>query len=302
MELYPPDDPFFIQTTLFGLPIVVRWYGVIIIGGALIAAWMCARRAERRGFNSDHIWNHLVLALIVSIACARAYYVAFEWHRFAGRPILEIINPATGGIAIHGAIIGAVLSTAFYTWRNGLPFWAWADICAPGLLLGQGIGRWGNFMNQEAYGRPTDLGFGVRIDPEHRLAPYDDMQRFPPGTLFHATFLYESAWNIVGVGALLWLDRRFGAGAPPERRWLRPGDLLFCYAVYYSAGRLFIEGLRTDSLCGNGLGGECFGTVRVAQVASLLLIAVGVVGLLVNHRRQLPSDRSGHGESQAMQA
>lgn len=290
MELYPPDDPFFINTTIFGIPLVVHWYGVIIISGALLAAWVCARRAQRRGFDPDHIWNHLILALIVSIACARAYYVAFEWNRFAGRPILDIINPATGGIAIHGAIIGAVLSTLFYTWRNKLPFWTWTDICTPGLLLGQGIGRWGNFMNQEAYGRPTSLGFGVRIDPDHRLPPYQDMQQYPPNTLFHATFLYESTWDIVGVGILLWLDRRFGAGAAAGRRWLRPGDLLFCYAVYYSIGRLFIEGLRTDSLCGNGVGGECIGTVRVAQVASMLLIAGGIIGLIINHRRRLPPD------------
>jgi len=279
MELYPPDDPFLINTTLFGWPLVVRWYGVIIISGALLAAWICARRAERRGYNADHIWNHLVLALIVSIACARAYYVTFEWHRFAGRPLLEIINPATGGIAIHGAIIGAVLSTLFYTWRNALPFWTWADICAPGLLLGQGIGRWGNFMNQEAYGRPTTLPFGVRIDQDHRLPPYTDMQQYPPGTLFHATFLYESLWDIVGFGLLLWLDRRFGAGAPVGRRWLRPGDLLFCYAVYYSVGRLWIEGLRTDSLCTNGVGGECGGALRAAQVRHQRRIADRLVAM-----------------------
>lgn len=300
--LYPPDDPFFINTTIFGIPLVVRWYGVIIMSGALLAAWLCARRARRRGYNPDHVWNTLMLGLILAIICARIYYVSFEWERFAGRPWLEIINPATGGIAIHGAIIGAVLAASIYAWRNRLPILDWFDTCIPGLLLGQGIGRWGNFMNQEAYGRPVPswLPFGVHIDPDRRLPPYNNMQTYPPDTLFHATFLYESVWDIAGVGLLLWLDQRFGTRAPAQRRWLRAGDLILLYGIYYSIGRFFIEGLRTDSLCGNGIGGDCAGTFRAAQIASLMLIAIGVVGLVINHRRALPpDDRSAPEESVA---
>ena len=106
--LHPPGDPYFINTAIFGIPLVVRWYGVIIVGGAMLAGRIAAGRAERRGYDPEHIWNMLLITLACGIATARAYYVIFEWERFAGRPWLEIINPANGGIAIHGALIGSV--------------------------------------------------------------------------------------------------------------------------------------------------------------------------------------------------
>jgi phosphatidylglycerol---prolipoprotein diacylglyceryl transferase len=284
MILYPPDDPFLFSFNLFGLPIAVRWYGAIIMAGALLAATIAARRAAARGYDPDHIWNQLIFGLILGIAGARLYYVAFEWERFAADP-LSILNLTTGGLAIHGGIIGSILAVFLYTWYNKIPLWTWFDICVPPYLLGQAIGRWGNFFNQEAYGRPTELPVGVRIDPEYRLPPYTNMQEYPIDTLFHATFLYESLWNLAGAGALFWADRRYGHGAEPGKRWLRPGDLLFLYAIIYSAGRFWIEGLRTDSLCIDGIGGSCEGSLRVAQVISLVFIALGVVALVVNHRR-----------------
>jgi phosphatidylglycerol:prolipoprotein diacylglycerol transferase len=284
MILYPPDDPFLFSINLFGLPIAVRWYGVIIMSGALIAAYLAARRAAARGYDPDHIWNQLMLGLLLGIGGARIYYVAFEWERFAADP-LSVLNLTTGGLAIHGGIIGSVLAVILYSRWNKIPFWDWIDICVPAYLLGQAIGRWGNFFNQEAYGRPTSLPVGVRIDPEYRLPPYTNMQQYPADTLFHATFLYESLWNLAGVGALLWADRRLGFGAPAGRRWLRPGDLLFLYAIIYSAGRFWIEGLRTDSLCLDGVGGSCEGSIRVAQLISLAFVALGALALFINHRR-----------------
>ncbi|HWQ14407.1 MAG TPA: prolipoprotein diacylglyceryl transferase, partial [Roseiflexaceae bacterium] len=163
--------------------------------------------------------------------------------------------------------------------RNRLNLPRWLDMCMPPFMLAQAVGRWGNFFNQEAYGRPTDLGFGVKIDQAHRLPPYDDMRAYPPDTLFHATFLYESLWNLAGFGLLIWIERRL-------RSWLRPADIALMYAIWYGAGRLWIEGLRTDSLCTSGIGGECEGALRAAQLASLLLIALGVAGLAWNHRRR----------------
>jgi phosphatidylglycerol:prolipoprotein diacylglycerol transferase len=272
IELYPPDDPFLINVVLFGLPIQVRWYGVLIVTGAMLAGVLAARRAERRGYDSEHVWNLLLLGMILGVLCARIYYIIFEWQRFAGRSLLEIINPASGGLAIHGALIGAITAALIYTRRHKLPFFTWLDICMPGFLLAQGIGRWGNFFNQEAYGSPTNLGFGVRIDAEHRLPPYNDMTTYPPNTLFHATFLYESVWNLVGVGVLLGLERRL-------RGWLRPADIALLYAIWYGIGRFWIEGLRTDSLYAGGL--------RAAQVASLLLIIGGIVGMIINHKRPM---------------
>lgn len=288
MGLIPPDDPFLIQVTLFGLALNVRWYGAIIMSGALLAAWLAARRAAARGIDPEHVWNQLFLGLIFGIVGARLYYVAFEWQRFASDP-LAIINLTTGGLAIHGAIIGALLSALIYTRVKQLPLWEWLDICVPGFLLAQAIGRWGNFFNQEAYGSPTSLGFGVLIAPEHRIPPYNNLTLYPPDTLFHATFLYESLWNLVGVALLLWLDRRYGTHAPTVRRRLNGGDLVFLYAIYYSAGRFWIEGLRTDSLYA--------GPIRVAQLVSLALIGLGLLALVVNHlwRRRAPQ---GHAAEQ----
>lgn len=292
MVLYPPDDPFLISFTLFGIPIVVRWYGAIIMSGALIAAMLASRRAVARGYHPDHVWNQLMLGLILGIAGARIYYVIFEWERFAPDP-WSALNLTTGGIAIHGAIIGALLSTVIYTRYAKLPYWDWLDVCVPGFLLAQSIGRWGNFFNQEAYGRPTDLPFGLRIDPQYRLPPYNDLSTYPITTLFHPTFLYESVWNLVGVGVLLWLDRRFGRLAPPAQRRLNPGDLLFLYGIIYSSGRFWIEGLRTDSLCANGIGGECEGSIRVAQLVSVTTIVLCAFLLYLNHRRPFAGSSTG---------
>lgn len=283
--IYPPDDPFVINTQLFGFPLVVRWYGVLIVAGSLLAGYIAARRASERGFDPEHIWNLLMLGMILGVAGARAYYVVFEWDRFANRPLLEIINPAGGGggLAIHGAIIGAIAAALIYTRLNKLPTLQIIDIALPTMLVAQAIGRWGNFMNQEAYGRPTNLPFGVVIDQDRRLDPYRDMKQYPEGTLFHATFLYESIYNLSGFGVIMWLERRL-------RGWLRTGDVALMYAVWYGFGRFWIEGLRTDSLCTNGVGGACEGALRAAQVASLLLFFGGLLGILLNHRfRILPT-------------
>lgn len=285
MELYPPFGPYLFEANLFGIPLAVRWYGVLIMAGALLGAWLAARRALARGIDPEHVWNQLLLGLLMGIAGARIYYVVFEWQRFAADPV-SILNLTTGGLAIHGALIGALLSALIYSRYAGLRLLAWLDICVPGFLLAQAIGRWGNFMNQEAYGAPTELGFGVRIDAVHRIPPYDNLQIYPPDTLFHATFLYESLWSLAGVGLLLWLDHRFGTNRPAARQRLKHGDLFFIYAIYYSLGRLWIEGLRTDSLCINDASGACL--LRVAQLVSMALIGIGALALALRHRRGGP--------------
>ena len=278
--IHPPTGPFLIDLVPLGIPLQVRWYGVLIIGGAMLAAMIAARRAERRGYDPEDVWNQLLLGLVLSIAAARIYYVAFEWERYADKPLLYIINPQNGGLAIHGAIIGALVAGVVYTRYKKLPFVEWTDICLPTMLFAQSIGRWGNFFNQEAYGRPTSLPFGVTIDADRRLPPFDNMQQYPPDTLFHATFLYESIWNMAGFGLILWLERRL-------KGWLRTGDLALFYAIIYGAGRFWIEAFRTDSLCTNGVGGDCSGALRAAQIASLILFFGGLVGLYLNHRRAL---------------
>lgn len=291
--MYPPDDRYLVYQ-LFGF-ITIHWYAVCILGGALLAAWFGARRAAARGLNPDEAWNILAIGLITSIVCARAWYVFFEWDRFVARRdqyaslwrwlILDVMNPATGGLAIQGAIIGAALGCYIYTRVNQMSFLTWLDIGAPCMLIGQAIGRWGNFFNQEAYGRPmtTPQPWGLRIDAEFRNLPeYQDLSRYPVETTrFHPTFLYESFWNVGALIALLWLERRL-------RNWLRPGDVFLLYAILYSIGRFFIEGLRTDSLCIGAAGGECVGGIRAAQLTALVTIAICGTILALRHARRSP--------------
>lgn len=286
MELYPPDDPYVFRIVFLGVPIAVRWYGVLIMIGILLAAWLSTRRAQARGYDPEHVWNQLTIGLIMGVIGARLYYVIFTWDRFAGN-LLAIINLTTGGLAIHGALIGGVLAAVIYTRRHHLSFWDWIDTCIPGFLLGQAVGRWGNFFNQEAYGVPTGLGFGLRIDPAYRLPPFNDMQVYPPNVLFHPTFLYESLWCLIGVGVLLWLDRRWGQPHPTAQRRLHPGDLFFVYVIYYSLGRFWIEALRVDSLY--------IGPLRTAQLISLVFILGGALALYINH--YYPHRRFGSGAS-----
>ncbi len=295
-SMYPPDDPYVVYQ-LFGF-LTIRWYAVCILSGAMLGAWFAARRAERVGLNPDDAWNILAIGLVTSIACARAWYVFNEWPSIAARRddyatawqwvVFYVINPAQGGIAIQGAIVGAVIGCYIYTKRNNLDFLRWIDIGAPCMLIGQIVGRWGNFFNQEAYGRPMNVvqPWGLRIDAEHRIAPYGGetgLAQYPVDTTrFHPTFLYEAIWNSGVFVALLVIERRF-AGR------LLKGDLFMLYAILYSVGRFFIEGLRTDSLCVNGIGGSCAGSLRTAQVVALLTIVILSAVIAVRHMRRRPS-------------
>ena len=275
----PPFGPYLFEH-LFGLSfLTVRWYGVIIVGGAIVAGCLAARRASARQIDPEHVWSQLLLGMVLGIICARIYYVAFEWPRYAGRPLLEIINPQGGGIAIHGAIVGGLIAVLIYTRWQRLPLLPWLDICAPTLLVGQAIGRWGNFFNQEAYGRPTAQPWGLDIPPDRRIPPYDNLALYPPSMRFHPTFLYESLWDAGALLAILWAERRL-------RGWLRPGDSALLYGVLYSAGRFFTEGLRTDSLCVGAytLDGSCANGLRVAQLVSLGALVLCGLALTWRHR------------------
>lgn len=291
--MYPPDDQFVIYQ-LFGV-LSVRWYAVCILGGAILAAWFGARRVAARGYDPEHAWNLLALGLITGIACARIWYVSFEWPRFLEHRasyastwrwiVFDVMNPATGGIAIQGAIVGAVLGALIYTRWTGLDFLRWIDFGAPCVAIGQAIGRWGNFFNQEAYGRPMAVPqpWGLRIAEEFRVKEFPASQYPVESTRFHPTFLYESLWNVLVLFSLLAIERRF-------RGWLRKGDIFLLYGIIYSIGRFLIEGLRTDSLCLSGVGGSCAGSLRTAQLTALVTIAIfGLILALRHLRRPTPA-------------
>ncbi len=219
----------------------------------LIGYIIAHRRVRAAGEDPEHLTNILVFGLISALVGARAYYVLFSLSEYLDDPG-EIIAIWHGGIAIHGALIGAFLATYFYTRRYRLDWLKWMDLMIPSMLLGQAIGRWGNYMNQEAFGTPTDLPWGIFIDPAKR--PLE----FASFTHFHPTFFYESMWNLAGFALLIYLS---GRQKEAPLSWPN-GSLLLVYGAYYSFGRFFIEGMRTDSLM--------LGPLRVAQLVSLAAV------------------------------
>ncbi len=229
--------------TIFGID--VMWYGVLIALGMLIGIALAVREAKRVGISEDDVLNIAIIAIPVAIICARLYYVIFSWDYYSQNPG-EIFNIRGGGLAIHGGLIGGILTGFIYAKVKKLDFFKTADAVMVGMPLAQAIGRWGNFINGEAHGGPTSLPWGIMVD----------------GVKVHPTFLYESIWDF-GIFLFIMFYMR--------KKKTYEGEVIVSYITLYSIGRFFIEGLRTDSLM--------FGPIRMAQFISL----VGVVGGLVLH-------------------
>jgi len=252
-------------------PLTIRWYGLLIAAAVLIGVSLSQYLAKRRHINPDLVGDLVIWLVIAAIPAARLYYVLFNWSAYAQNPG-QIIAIWQGGIAIHGAILGGIAAALIFARLNRISFWQLADLVAPSLILGQAIGRWGNFFNSEAFGRPTDLPWKLYIPPNQRPPEYADF------AYFHPTFLYESLWNLMVFGLLLALFFQSLKG----RLRLKAGTLFLVYWVAYSLGRFWIEGLRTDSLM--------LGPLRIAQVVSLVGIMLGLAGLawLYIYKRALP--------------
>ncbi|TWT00083.1 prolipoprotein diacylglyceryl transferase [Planomicrobium sp. CPCC 101079] len=244
-------------------PIDVRWYGVIIAAGILLAFLVGQREMVKRGLHPEFLTDLLIWAVPLSIIGARIYYVIFQWSHYKENPG-EIIQIWNGGIAIHGALIAAVIVAYIFTKRRNTSFLKVADILAPSILIGQAVGRWGNFINQEAHGGEVSRAF-----LENLLIPdWIINQMYINGAYYHPTFLYESMWSLAGIIILLLL----------RRVNLVRGELFFFYMIWYSVGRFFIEGMRTDSLVANGL--------RAAQIVSVIAIVLAI-GLIIYRRATL---------------
>ena len=261
-------------------PITIRWYGLLIASAVLIGINISQYLAKRRNVDPDLLGDLVIWLIIGAIPSARLYYVIFEWSQYSQNPG-KIIRIWEGGIAIHGAIIGGTIAALVFARVKNTSFWQLADLVAPALILGQAIGRWGNFFNSEAFGSPTNLPWKLFIPPEV-VKDNKIIHRFRPSGLenveyYHPTFLYESLWNLMVFGLLMTLFFRGWKGKP-----LKTGTLFLVYLVAYSLGRLWIEGLRTDSLMLGGL--------KMAQVVSLTGISLGLAGLawLYIYKRSLP--------------
>ncbi|MDP4118235.1 MAG: prolipoprotein diacylglyceryl transferase [Bacillota bacterium] len=233
----------------------IYWYGIIIAIGFCLALLFVFSEATRTGFSSDHIANVILIGTPTAIIFARIYYVIFNWKDYAGNPS-EIIAVWHGGIAVYGSLIGAFLAGFLYCRYKKLSFLQLADICCGGFLIGQFIGRWGNFVNSEAYGSETTLPWKMGVMEMGRLI------------YVHPTFLYESLWNFVGF-LIIFLFRK-------KKQY--NGQLFYIYITWYGLGRIWIEGLRTDSLY--------FGSLRVSQMVALICIIVGSVLLIRGYMKE----------------
>jgi phosphatidylglycerol---prolipoprotein diacylglyceryl transferase len=251
--------------------IIIRWYGLLIASAVLIGATLSQNLATRRQVNPELLSDLAVWLVVAAIPSARLYYVLFEWTQYAQNP-QKIVAIWEGGIAIHGAILGGVIATLIFSKIKQVSFWQLADLVAPSLILGQAIGRWGNFFNSEAFGAPTDLPWKLFIPLDRRPIGFEAIE------YYHPTFLYESLWNLAVFGLLMTLFIQDVRG----KIRLKVGTIFLTYLVAYSAGRVWIEGLRTDSLMVGGL--------RTAQIVSLVGIGLGAIGLfwLYGQRRSLP--------------
>jgi len=229
----------------------VMWYGILIASGVIIGTLLALRESRRIGFRDEDLIDLLIIAIPSAIVGARLYYVIFQFEYYKDN-ITQIFNIRGGGLAIHGGIIAAVIVGIIYCKIRKVNFWQLADIVAPSLILGQAIGRWGNFINQEAYGRATNLPWGIIVN----------------GEKVHPTFLYESLWNVVVFFFLVWYRRKSGR---------KDGEVFILYGILYSVGRFFIEGLRTDSLM--------IGELRVAQFISIIIIVL-LLGIMIFRRKR----------------
>ncbi|OQP07614.1 prolipoprotein diacylglyceryl transferase [Geobacillus sp. 46C-IIa] len=260
-----PLDRVFLQLG----PITIYWYGVIIGTGVLLGLWLATRESVRHGLPKETFVDLVLFAVPIAIVCARAYYVLFEWDYYSEH-LEEIPQIWQGGLAIHGGLIGGVTTAIVFARVRRLSFWKLLDIAAPSIILGQAIGRWGNFMNQEAHGGPVSRQFLEHL----HLPDWIINQMYINGQYWHPTFLYESLWNLIGFFLLLWL----------RSVNLRRGELFLSYLIWYSIGRFWIEGMRTDSLM-------LTEHLRMAQVMSIALIVFAVALWIVRRAKGWASAR-----------
>jgi phosphatidylglycerol:prolipoprotein diacylglycerol transferase len=251
-------------------PIHVRFYGIILMLGAVAGAWLATREAKRRGYEPEIVWDLLTYLLIGGIIGARIWHIltpppssgiTASWYFTHPLDALAIWK---GGLGIPGAVIGGLVALFFYARRHKLDFAEWTDIVAPSLALGQAIGRWGNFFNQELYGAPTSLPWKIYIDPQHRLTGFTDVE------YYHPLFLYESLWNLGNMFLLLWIARRFG-----DR--LKKGDLFLIYLIVYPIGRFLLDFLRLDASRVAG--------ININQTVMAVVAVLATAALLWRHRR-----------------
>jgi phosphatidylglycerol:prolipoprotein diacylglycerol transferase len=261
----------------FTLPIgdgfAIHWYGIIVTLGIAVGAWWAGREVQRRGGNPDVFYNGLLLVVISGFVFARGWYVIQEIIAGEGAQFNDlgaILNVRAGGLNILGGFVGAAIVAYIYiTWKK-LDFWLYADVAGPALLIAQAVGRWGNFINQELYGPPTELPWGLLVAAESRIAPYNDLSTYPLETRFHPTFLYESLWLLIGFILLIFLNNRY------RDSW-RSGTLFGLFMIWWGGGRAWVELFRPDQ---PKIGA---GPISYSMVIAIFIALSGVLLLLYRY-------------------
>lgn len=254
-------------------PVAVYWYGVCYAIGIAASYAVVTHEAHRRGLNERLVDNGIIIVAAAALLGGRAYHVIDQWHLYQDDPMKIFLPPYTG-LGVYGGILTGTLAAAYIIHRWKQPFWKWADVVAPALFAMQAIGRWGNFFNQELYGPPTSLPWGIAIDCAHRVGDHGIVQwpctQYPfETTAFTPLFLYESVSGLLGLVAVLWIARRWG----PR---MRPGDLLLVWFMWYAAVRFWLETFREGNW-------TFFGVPTAMLVSSLVFLAAGA-SLLYRHR------------------
>ena len=261
--------------------LTIRWYGLLISISVVIGLSISKKLAKSRNIDPQYISDILPSLIISSIIGARAYYVIFEWRQYSGNNFFtsfDLFNNIIqipsflaiwqGGIAIHGGLIGGFLCILFFCKSKNIHLKTFIDILIPSIILGQSIGRWGNFFNNEAFGIPTDLPWKLFIPMQNRPIEFINYQ------FFHPTFIYESLWNFLIFILLITIFYKQN-----NKNSVRPGFISCLYLIGYSFGRFWIEGLRIDPLCIGGLPPFCDGGLRMAQFISIFLFSTGLIGI-----------------------
>jgi len=274
-------DSIQIDPVAFVIPIgdgfPIYWYGIVVTLGIAVGAIWAGREIQRRGNSADELYNGLIIVIVAGYFFARLTYVLLDMIGGAQYDsFLDVINIRAGGVNILGGFIGAaVVGWIWVKWRK-LPFWDFADVAGPALLIAQAIGRWGNFVNQELYGPPTDLPWGILIEQNNRLAQYSDLGVHPPDTRFHPTFLYESLWLFGGFLLLVYLNNRY------REKW-RSGTIFALFLIWWGLGRTWVEFFRPDQVTiGDSI-------ITYSMVTAFFIALTGVFVLLSRYDK-LPWD------------
>jgi phosphatidylglycerol:prolipoprotein diacylglycerol transferase len=270
--MQPLPDGFDIPIPFLQQPFHIFFYGILITLGVVAAAFLGQAEAKRRGLNPDLVWDVLFWVVLAGIVGARIWHILTPPPSMVAQGIttlwylqhpLDMINIRNGGLGIPGAVIGGALALWIFCRNKKISFLTLADAVMPGVALAQAIGRWGNFFNQELYGKPTNLPWKLYIDPQHRVPGYQNYD------YFHPLFLYESLWNVLNMAILLWVARRF-------EKWLKPGDILYFYMIMYALGRFSLDFLRLDASQVAG--------INFNQMFMVVVALAGGLFVFLNHR------------------